>query len=210
MIQDSRNSPLVERLGYKGKPFADERYSAGPQLIPGRVELALFDLGGAEVAYHNTGGINHGSAMLNQESGHQRPHATPYHWNFRRQELVDTSYTKDFADFTAGNYFTPAQNQLYLGWTEDGDWANYTVNVLKPGRFRVLALYANDANTIKLSIDGKPAGSFVLPLKTGGMHCWNKADIGQVEFACSGIHLLTFHYNSGNNFAYLEFIRVPE
>jgi hypothetical protein len=39
--------------GYQGKPFEDERHNAGPQVIPGRLEAALDDLGGEGVAYHD-------------------------------------------------------------------------------------------------------------------------------------------------------------
>ena len=38
---------------YKGKPFKDKYYKLGPQVIPGRVELAYYDLGGEGVAYHD-------------------------------------------------------------------------------------------------------------------------------------------------------------
>ena len=32
--------------GYKGKPFRDEFHKTGAHVIPGRVQCALFDLGG--------------------------------------------------------------------------------------------------------------------------------------------------------------------
>src|SRR5260370_14851724 len=66
--------------GYKGKPFQDTVYTAGPQNIPGRVECAYYDLGGEGVAYHDTEPTNHGSGELNFKLEHQRPHANPYIW----------------------------------------------------------------------------------------------------------------------------------
>ncbi|MGD0247925.1 MAG: hypothetical protein ABSB75_02625, partial [Candidatus Limnocylindrales bacterium] len=33
--------------GYKGKPFQDQFHKSGPQLIPGTLQCALYDLGGA-------------------------------------------------------------------------------------------------------------------------------------------------------------------
>lgn len=39
---------------YKGKPFQDSVYRLGAQVIPGRVELAYYDLGGEGIAYHDT------------------------------------------------------------------------------------------------------------------------------------------------------------
>jgi hypothetical protein len=39
--------------GYTGKPFRDQFHKSGPQSIPGTVQLALYDLGGEGVAYHD-------------------------------------------------------------------------------------------------------------------------------------------------------------
>ena len=39
---------------YKGRPFEDHHYMGGPQVIPGRVQAAYFDLGGEGIAYHDT------------------------------------------------------------------------------------------------------------------------------------------------------------
>ena len=50
--------------GYKGKPFRDRYHHDGPQAIPGRVELALYDLGGEGVAYHDTTPTNDGAVSL--------------------------------------------------------------------------------------------------------------------------------------------------
>src|SRR5258708_10990631 len=55
---------------YKGKPFQDATHTAGPQTIPGRLEAALYDLGGEGVAYHDVDPINHGSGELNHKPEH--------------------------------------------------------------------------------------------------------------------------------------------
>jgi hypothetical protein len=190
---------------YQGNPFADEVYHGGPQAIPGRVECAYFDLGGEGIAYHDADAINHGSGELNLNPDHHRPHATPYIWGFRKEEGMDISYTKDFADFNHPNPFTPGTNQLYVGWTSDNEWCNYTVSVKVAGIYKITALYSNAANPIKFSVDNQPASECKLPLNTGSWHIWNKAAIGTITFADAGLHLLTFHYNAGNNFAYFEF-----
>ena len=63
----------------------------------------------------------------------------------RKDESVDVSYTKDFADFNhTNNYYTPAMNQLYVGWTENNEWLNYTVNVKMAGTYKISALYTNN------------------------------------------------------------------
>ena len=68
-----------------------------------------------------------------------------------------------------------------------------------------MARYGNDANTVKFAINNQPACECQLPTKTGSMHTWNKAEIGTIAFTQAGLQLLTFHYNSGNNFAWFEF-----
>lgn len=194
---------------YQGKPFEDAKYKAGALVIPGRIECAYYDLGGEGVAYHDTDPANNGNGVLNQQKNHQRPHATPYHWNFRANEGVDVSYTKDFADFNHGkNKVSPATNQFYIGWTADGEWCNYTVNVKKAGTYRIVALYGNDANAFKFSINNRPACACKFPVATGSMHIWNQAEVGTITFPEAGLQLLTLHYNKGNNFAWFEFAEI--
>ncbi|MBK9487440.1 MAG: DUF1080 domain-containing protein [Haliscomenobacter sp.] len=191
---------------YQGRPFVDTLHTAGPQVIPGKLECAYYDLGGEGVAYHDFEVENRGSGGLNVAPNHQRPHATSYEWAFRKEESVDLSYAKDFADFNhTNNYYTPEVNQFYVGWTEDNEWLNYTVEVKVAGTYKIDALYANNDASITFDVDQKPASTCKLPLNTGNFHAWNKAEIGTITFSEPGLHLLTFHYNKGNNFAYFEF-----
>jgi hypothetical protein len=82
------------------------------------------------------------------------------------------------------------------------------VNVWAKGTYRITALYGNMTNTIKFSINGQSASECRLPKSTGSWHFWNKAEIGTITFTQPGLQLLTFNYNSGNNFAWFEFERV--
>jgi hypothetical protein len=204
----AQNNPSTVPADYKGQPFQDSVYKAGPQSIPGILQCALYDLGGEGVAYHDTDAINHGSGELNQQPNHQRPHAGPYIWNFRKDEGVDLSYVKDFADLNHPNAVTPPVNLFYIGWTADGEWCNYTVDVKAAGAYKVRALYSNLANTITFDLNRKPAATCKLPIATGGPHTWTYAEIGTITFSQAGLQLLTFHYNTGNNFAFFEFERV--
>jgi hypothetical protein len=192
---------------YRGRPFEDAMHKQGLAVIPGTLQCALFDFGGEGVAFHSDG-TNHGSGELNRRADHQRPHATPEIWSFRAGEPVSISYTKDFADFNhkTAPPFTPPTNQLYIGWTQDGQWLNYTVNVKTAGTYKVIAVYAGETNTVRFSINHQPAGECKMPLKTGSMHRWNRAEVGEITFPETGLQLLTFQYNRGNNFASFEFV----
>ena len=193
---------------YQGKPFEDTCHKTGPPSIPGLVQCALFDLGGEGVAYHDSDAINHGSGELNQTPAHQRAHAGPYLWSFRREEGVDVSYVKDWADLNHTNLVSPPINQFYIGWTTNGEWCNYTVDVKSPGTYRIRALYSHQANMVAFDLNGKPAATCQLPVATGSWHHWNFAEIGTLSFPEAGRQLLTFHYVWGNNFAFFEFERV--
>ena len=97
------------------------------------------------MAYHDTTPTNDG-AKLNHTtlpikgvpSSHCRPGVPEYICYFRENEGVDISYTKDFADFRQPNMVDPPKNQLYIGWAEDGEWTNYTVDVKSAGNTRSL------------------------------------------------------------------------
>jgi hypothetical protein len=194
-----------DSAGYQGKPFSDAFHKTGIPNIPGIIQCALYDLGGEGVAYHDTDAVNNGSGKLNLESTHQRPHASEYIWHFRKDEGVDLSFVKDFADLNHTNLVSPQINQFYIGWTENGEWCNYTVNVLRTGVYRIKALYSYQTNTISFDIDGKPATTCRLPVPTPSYHHWNFAEIGTIEFPKVGPQLLTFHYGQGNNFACFAF-----
>ncbi|MCX5646148.1 MAG: carbohydrate-binding protein [Phycisphaerae bacterium] len=204
----AQGDPSTVPGDYQGTPFQDSVYKAGAQSIPGILQCALYDLGGEGVAYHDTDAINHGSGELNVQPNHQRPHAGPYIWSFRKDEGMDLSYVKDFADLNHPNAVSPLVNQFYIGWTADGEWCNYTVDVKAVGTYKIRALYSNQANAITFDINGKPSATCKLPIATGGFHTWNYAEIGTITFGQAGRQLLTFHDNTGNNFAFFEFEKV--
>ncbi len=195
--------------GYKGLPFRDEFCNSGPQVIPGRIELSYYDLGGEGVAYHDVTPENEG-AKLNHEvhdyGSHQRPGIPDNIAFFREKEGVDISYTKDWADFNHPNQVDPKVNQLYIGWQEDGEWTNYTVNVMKPGKYRIITIYGNKDNGSELWINNRFASKLLLPEDTGNWHYWTQATIGEIAFEQAGIQLLTLKYNKGSNLAFLDFL----
>jgi len=90
------STPAQDRVPYQGTPFHDSHHS-GIQKLPGRVECALYDLGGEGVAYHDSDAKNLGSGGLNPADG-------TYLNQFRMDEGVDTSYTK-FHDQIDNNPF---------------------------------------------------------------------------------------------------------
>lgn len=188
----------------------DRKPASRSQAIPGRVECAFYDAGGEGVAYHDADPINVLSGILNQTKEHQpAKDATPYHWNFRRDEGVDISFTKAPSDLKHNkNIVAPTLSQLYIGAANDGEWCNYTVEVKKAGTYKIIAMYGNGTGTLGFSINHKPAGEGKFPARTGGPHRWNRAEVGAITFPEAGQQLLTLYYCRGNNLAYFDFESV--
>jgi hypothetical protein len=198
--------------GYRGTPYQDSRYHGGPQKIPGRVECAYYDRGGEGVAYHDTDSKNNGSGGLNPADG-------TYLNQFRMDEGVDISYTKfhDQIDNSPYDLVQPPENQLYVGWTEPGEWFNITVEVAHAGTYTADLLYtSNRGGTISMDVNGKAAGGPLAiastfnaadPIPWRQWHHWSiMPGIARLPLA-AGKNLLTIHVLAeGNmNFAYFEF-----
>jgi hypothetical protein len=139
MIVAVSESSAVDHDRYKGSPYHDSRYQGGAQRIPGRVNCAYYDLGGEGIAYHDTDAKNNGSGALNPADG-------TYLNQFRMDEGVDTSYTKfrDQIDNNPYDVVQPPENQLYVGWTEPGEWFRITVEVAQAGEYSADLLYTSN------------------------------------------------------------------
>jgi hypothetical protein len=111
----------------------------------------------------------------------------------------------------------PQENQLYVGWTEPGEWFNITVNAAKEGVYTADLLYtSNRGGTIALDVNGKDAtGPLTIPTTFDAAdtiawrqwHHWNRAlNLSKVRLA-AGKNVLTVHIlTQGNmNLAYFEF-----
>ena len=200
--------------GYKGKPFKDQHHQTGAQVVPGTVELALYDMGGEGVAYHDTTAQNEGSAgnhITKEVNGVPtnmcRPGTPEYVCFFRENEGVDVSYLRDFSDFAHHtNMFEPKKDQHYIGWQEEGEWANYTVNVKAAGVYTIKVIYSFKPLEVNLSLENKPAAVCKLPVHTESMHRWNRAECGEITFPSTGLQLLTVYFHKGINLASFELV----
>jgi hypothetical protein len=194
-------------------PVSSVPWKQSKQSIPGRIQCELYDEGGEGIAYHDADNINNGSGKLNPVNGN------PLH-EFRAKEAVDISYTKTHdIDNNAYNKVMPDSNQLYVGWTEPGEWIKYTIDVKETGRYRISLMYtANGDGAIALDIDGKSSTSTLKIPSTYNAsdtiawrqwHHWNRLDELSTMEIRKGIHTLTLRIvEHGNmNFDYLEFSR---
>ncbi len=197
---------------YRGKPFHDSEYQGGPQKIPGRIQCAYYDAGGEGIAYHDSDAKNNGSGGLNPADG-------SYLNQFRMDEGVDISYTKfhDQIDNSPYDLVQPAEKQLYVGWTEPGEWFNMTVEVERAGIYAIDLLYtSNRGGAISFDLNEKKLTGPINILSTYNAadpipwrqwHHWNvMKDMAEVRLP-KGVSVLTLRIvTKGNmNLAYLEF-----
>jgi hypothetical protein len=199
---------------YKGTPFHDSKYNAGPQNIPGSVMCAYYDLGGEGVAYHDSDAKNNGSGALNPANG-------SYLNEFRMNEGVDTSYTKfgldPKIDDNPFDKVVPPVGMLYVGWTVPGEWFNLSVDVGATDDYSTDLLYtSNRGGTISLDVNGEAAtGPLTVastydaadPVAWRQWHHWNVArDLARIHLE-KGRNVLTVHTVSEGqmNFATLTF-----
>jgi hypothetical protein len=197
---------------YRGIPYRDARYPGGPQKIPGRVECAYYDRGGEGITYHDFDAKNNGSGALNPADG-------TYLNQFRMDEGVDISYTKfhDQIDNSPYDVVLPPENQLYVGWTEPGEWFNITVQVARSGFYTADFLYtSNRGGTISMDVNGNDAtGPLTIastfnasdPIAWRQWHHWNIAPSLMRVRLPAGKNVLTVHIlTEGNmNLAYFDF-----
>lgn len=191
--------------------FAKNPYKGKVQQIPGKIQCELYDQGGEGFAYHDTDAVNNGSGKLNPANG-------TFLNEFRMDEGVDISYTKsDDIDNSPYNVVEPLMGELYAGWTEPGEWINYTIKVQKTGNYQVTLMYtASGDGGISLAWDGKDLTTELLipstrhekePVEWRQWHHWNRIDSMATVKLTKGIHILTLKTVShGNmNYDYLEF-----
>jgi hypothetical protein len=215
MLAQIDGSMFLEQ--YKGKPYQDRHYKTAPQRIPGRVDCAAYDVGGEGVAYHDSDTANHGSGELNPADG-------TYLNEFRMHEGVDISYTKfpiaagkDAIDNSPYNVVMPPKDQLYVGWTEPGEWLNITIDVPRAGKYGADVLYtSNRGGSISLDVNGHDAtGPLMIPttynesepIAWRQWHHWNILLNAATLHLPAGRNVLTVHILTGGqiNLAYFDF-----
>jgi hypothetical protein len=185
------------------------------QKIPGKIQCEFYNRSGEGLAYHDKDSINNGSGKLNPPNG-------TYLNEFRMKEGVDISYTKGKGiDDSPFNKVVPEIDQLYVGWTEPGEWIKYQVDVKTSGIYNIDLMYtANGDGIIAIDVDGVEALKSKIPTTFDAAdtiawrqwHHWNKAiDIGKVELK-KGRHIITLRtVEHGNmNFDFLEFKKAKK
>ena len=184
---------------YSGTPYEDSVYKGGAQIVPGKLQCEFYDQGGEGIAFHDSDSINSGSGGLNKADG-------SYLHEFRIQKAVDISYTKfqdPPIDNTPYNFVEQEKDQLYVGWTDPGEWTKYTIQVEKEGTYDLGLMYtANQDGKISFSVnDLDVTGPIEVPstfvaedtVAFRQWHHWNYIDkLARVQLK-KGIQTFTIH-----------------
>lgn len=198
--------PTVHAKNHRGRAWNNT-----VQCIPGKVQCELYDLGGEGIAYHDSDAVNNGSGKLNPANGTLLN-------EFRMSDGVDISYTKTGdIDNNPFNVVEPVMGELYAGWTEPGEWINYSVRVMKSGTYEVDLMYtASGDGAISLDLDGKKlTGELIVPSTRNDKetvawrqwHHWNRKNALATVKLTKGFHILTLKTVAhGNmNYDFVEF-----
>ncbi|MDG2305289.1 MAG: carbohydrate-binding protein [Candidatus Binatia bacterium] len=86
-----------------------------------------------------------------------------------------------------------------LGWTRDGEWLNYNVEVAEEGRYdlRIRVASEGDGSVFRLDFDDAPLTGPIAVAPTGGWQIWTEGTVADLAMS-AGTHVLTVHIEDGD------------
>lgn len=141
----------------------------------------------------------HGFAYQDQEYTNETGQAGGQAWN------LGYNYRNDGVDIE------PCQDELSngynVGWTNDGEWLQYTLNVASAGAYDVDIRYAaqNSGSAMSIWVDGSDQSGPVALAATGGYQNWATETIEDVVMYEGTQKVRVFVNKGGFNFNYLQF-----
>tara|TARA_B110000046_G_scaffold183147_1_gene218644 strand:- start:1843 stop:4563 length:2721 start_codon:yes stop_codon:yes gene_type:complete len=174
------------------QPHTDETIPYAKQEIPGVIFLSDFDLGKNEFAY-----LDEDVADYNNSSGSFQA------WN------SGWSYRNDGVDIET-NVDDVNSNGYHIGFTNDGEWTKYTVEITESGIYRADIRLASDQSNIKFHFELNDQS--ITPLQTlsttGGWSSFVTHSIDNINIE-AGRQELKIHFDQGAiNMSSIEFKKV--
>jgi hypothetical protein len=194
--------------GYKGTP-----YTGTPFVIPGRINLAMYDLGGTNVSY-NTNHTAPATSAPNFRT--DRADAALIYVTSEVGGIPNNPVPDTWGAGPMKGMFYPGggAKDYYIGATHPGDWVAVTVNVQTTGTYLITStwssggpnidykIYINDLTRTKSLIE------VMLPTTTS-YHLWDPDDGPHMVQLTAGVQLLTFQTAQYHlNMDYLQFTFV--
>jgi len=187
--------------GYKGTPFA-------ALTIPGRINAADYDRGGAGVAWcHDMGACGSGTTTGDWYPAGSPPYRPPIPATAKicsgaacDDNVGVCRMSPNKPDRTSATELAPAAD-TYLCYSVAGEWTKYTVVVTQAGTYAVGGFMAvPQGGGVNLSFGGTiTTGNLTLavtnPSNCGGgeyFHCWaQRENLATVTFPAAGTYLMT-------------------
>ena len=199
VIRAGTNDPGVGLAysGYSGKPDSGQAYS-----IPGIIQAEHYDVapGGVDgITFHYDGPARNG-------------------------DLRATGDAIALARFGEGHVSTRGQpedpDQIYVGWTQTGQWMKYSVHVKETATYRLGGHFAAGGSDATLSVSFTPelkTGPLAIPTTAGYQpgvevyHVWETLDnLAKIKLAAGDYVMMVKIENAGGmNIDYLSFTREP-
>ena len=183
--------------GYTGKPL-----TGTPQVIPGTIQAESYD-----VAAGDAKGVTVG-----------------YTGELHKTDLRPGADSVGLARYGNGHVSIDgrpeAPDQVYVGWTDPGEWLAYTVQIKETGTYILGGKFAAGGKGSKLSVAFTPElaiGPVEIPTTAGYQpgvevyHVWEKLDrLGEITLP-AGIYVMKvkIETDAGLNMDYYTFARKP-
>lgn len=182
---------------YKGQPL-----SGAPQAIPGTIQAESYD------------------------TAAEAKGVTVGYGNLKKSDLRPKAESADgagLAKYGGGHVLTTGQaeapDQVYCGWTEQGEWFAYTVKVAEPGTYLFGGKFAAAGKGATLSVTFTPDLSIRAEIPTTAgfqpavevYHVWGKHENLKEITLPAGVYVMKvkIEKNAGLNLDYFTFTKKP-
>ncbi|WP_428236705.1 cellulase family glycosylhydrolase [Gracilimonas sp.] len=156
--------------------FNNENVPFTSHSIPGTIDAVNYDIGDNLIAYNdmNYKRVNGDPDQTGGNSG----------WVYRNDGVDIEPSTLEGLEYN-------------VGWTEDGEWLEYTVEATE-GTYdiRVIVASPSGEGRIRLFSDGRPVGNTTNIPATGGYQNWRQVNLGSDQFS-GGTYTLRLQIDEG-------------
>ncbi|OAV45792.1 hypothetical protein A3850_004570 [Lewinella sp. 4G2] len=185
--QDVTHALLVQTQEATTVPYLETH------AVPGVIHAVNYDMGGLGNAYEDTQNANYristGGDFTAWNNG----------WSYRN-DGVDIEPCTD----------TELNNGFNVGWTDDGEWLQYAINVTEPGLYDVTVRTASGAGGGQLSLRSgeEPLVEALATGATGGWQNWQNTTFRNVTLTDVDTKLRLYIDQGGYNIGGMQLTRV--
>jgi hypothetical protein len=103
--------------------------------------------------------------------------------------------------------FDATTNGYSIGWIENGDWTQYTIQSTEAMTYNVMLRYASESRSAKVyvEVNGKRASKSVTLAPTGSWTSWRTGAITNVIIPAGSVKVKVVFEEGGANFNYFQF-----